>query len=125
MQIALHKADRKTPPPLGMLAMIPLVLISIVGCNMLTDRPELSPDKFAPPSAQHEWEPLPAVARQYDVSQSSTTQATAQAMANESGRPYDLAGLIDVALRNNPRTRRAWEAACGAAASYGASRSPY
>ena len=46
-------------------------------------------------------------------------------MLTASAQPYDLAGLIDVALRNNPRTRRAWEAARAAAASYGASRSPY
>ena len=125
MEIAVHKLDRKTPPPLCILVMTPCLLLSLAGCNTLTDRPELSPDKFAPPSAQREWEPSSAIARQRDLSQSSIAAAVPQSMETESGRPFDLSGLIDIALRHNPRTRRAWEAARSAAATYGASRSPY
>jgi len=125
MEIASHKTDRKTPPPFCTLVMIPCLLLALAGCDTLTDRPELSPDKFASSSAQREWEPAPALTRQHSGSEGSIAANAPQSMATESGRPYDLAGLIDVALLNNPRTRRAWEAARAAAASYGASRSPY
>jgi outer membrane protein len=40
-------------------------------------------------------------------------------------QPYDMPVLIDLALRNNPDTRRAWEAARAAAANYGISKAPY
>jgi outer membrane protein len=107
-----------------MLVMILCVLLWIAGCNSLSDRPELSPDKFAPASAQREWVPSASVAHQHTLSESSMTVG-AKLIETESAQPYDLAGLIEVALRNNPRTRRAWEAARSAAASYGASQAPY
>src|SRR5713101_6619315 len=37
----------------------------------------------------------------------------------------DRAGLIDIALRNNPETWRQWEAARSAAAQFGAAEAPY
>ena len=101
------------------------LLSAIAGCNTLTDRPELSPDKFAPSSPQHEWRPSAAIAREESLSQNSVVTAPPRGMETASAQPYDLAGLIDVALRNNPRTRRAWEAARSAAAVYGASQAPY
>jgi outer membrane protein len=112
-------------PPLRLLLAIGCLLGSIAGCNTLIDSPELSPDKFAAPNAQREWEPTRVIARQEGISQSAVAPAVPQSMETEAGQPYDLAGLIDVALLNNPRTRRAWEAARSAAASYGASRAPY
>ena len=122
MHISIHQADRKARRPLGTFIAIASVLLSM-GCNTITDRPELSPDKFAPPSAQRVWEPPPAIALQHASPQSSSTVAIAPSTV--SGQPYDLSGLIDVALRNNPRTRRAWETARAAAANYGASQSAY
>jgi outer membrane protein len=112
-------------PPLRLLLAIGCLLGSIAGCNTLTDSPELAPDKFAPPSAQREWEPSRVVAHQEGVSQGAVAPEVPQSMETETGRPYDLGGLIEVALLNNPRTRRAWEAARSAAAGYGASRAPY
>ena len=41
------------------------------------------------------------------------------------GQPYDLPALLDLALRENPDTRFAWESARQAAASFGAARAPY
>ena len=38
---------------------------------------------------------------------------------------YDMPGLIDLALTNNPDTRRMWEAARAAAANYGISKAPF
>ena len=96
------------------------LLLAFAGCNSIAERPELAPDRYAPPSAQREWQPSPAMVRQHAIPQS-----TPASRAQTSGQPYDLAGLIDVALRNNPRTRRAWEASRAAAAVYGAAQSPY
>jgi outer membrane protein len=116
--------DRKTSMRLLLVALAGL-LSAIAGCNTLTDRPELSPDKFAPSSPQHEWRPSAAIAREESLSQNSVVTAPPRGMETAFAQPYDLAGLIDVALRNNPRTRRAWEAARSAAAVYGASQAPY
>ncbi len=41
------------------------------------------------------------------------------------GETYDLPAVVDLALRNNPETRRAWEAARAAAARYGRSLADY
>lgn len=46
-------------------------------------------------------------------------------MLPDAERTYDLPALIDVALRNNPDTRAAWESARAAAAAYGRSLAPY
>jgi outer membrane protein TolC len=108
-----------------MLVMIGWEMLSFAGCNSLRDRPELSPDKFAPASAQSEWQPPPAVAREHSLSGNQAALPAGSLTPIEAAQTYDLAGLIEVALRNNPRTRRAWEAARAAAASYGASQSPY
>ncbi len=108
-----------------MLVIILPMLLSLAGCSRLDNLPELSPDKFAPASARTEWEPPPAVARQHAASETSLTAGAPRPLPAASAQPYDLTALIDVALRNNPRTRRAWESARAAAASYGASRSPY
>ncbi len=111
------------PAPLRAAVAIASLLVSIAGCNTLMDQPELAPDKFAPPTAQHQWQPPAAIVRQESVSEDAI--AAEKSLVSASAQPYDLAGLIDVALLNNPRTRRAWEASRSAAASYGASRAPY
>jgi outer membrane protein TolC len=104
-----------------MLAMIACLLLASAGCNTLTDRPELSPDKFAPAAARRQWQPPAAIAREEALPQTPPPQS----MARDSGQPYDLASLVDAALSNNPRTRRAWEAARSAAAEYGATQALY
>jgi outer membrane protein TolC len=47
-----------------------------------------------------------------------------QAPAHQEGAPYDLPALLDLALRENPDTRFAWESARQAAASFGDARAP-
>ena len=51
-------------------------------------------------------------------------QATERVLP-EAGQVYDLPTLLDVALRDNPDTRAAWEAARAAAARYGRSLAPF
>ncbi len=71
----------------------------------------------APPSPEHAW-PIPQ------------TASVAAAAFEDGRRPvdakrYDLPSLIDLAERNNPRTRGAWEAARAAAAAEGLVESTY
>jgi outer membrane protein len=125
MAAAFYKSDRITPPQLFMLLVATAgLLFSLAGCSStLGDSPELSPDKFAAASPRREWQPPSAVVREENPAQDSMVATAPQSLGSQ--QPYDLAGLIDVALRNSPRTRRSWEAARSAAASYGAARSPY
>jgi outer membrane protein TolC len=101
------------------------VLATIYGCGNVADRPELNPYRSAPQSIERAWTPGSALASEYrlsDVEQLSNPQGNASLSA---GQRYDLSSLIDVALRNNPQTRREWEAARSAAAQLGATLSQY
>jgi len=99
-----------------------LLLVASVGCAI-------------PPSLKA-WDPLPlapeAPDRSYTASEpASELRAPADAWRGagqvlpDPASTHDLAGVVDVALRNNPETRRAWEEARGAAASYGRSLSEF
>ena len=100
-----------------------LVLVcSLAGCSAIAARPELSPGSWAPPTAMNEWIPTRALARRYAV---QNTEAPRVAALAQPPQTYDLAGLIDIALRNNPATRQQWEAARAAAAQFGAAQAPF
>jgi outer membrane protein len=97
------------------------LLSSLMGCANLETRAELRPQTWAPPSATYEWVPPPATLHQYSVeSVPVASPPAAQATAT-----YDLSDLIDLALRNNPVTRRQWQVARAAADQFGAAQSPY
>lgn len=98
-----------------------LVTVPLQGCAGLGDRPELYPDRWAPQREDREWSP-PAGAVRPDIGAISEPLVRT---AIQSGREYDLAALADVALQNNPTTRRAWSAARVAAAQFGAAQAPY
>ena len=86
----------------------------LAGCAGIDERPELNPAKWAPPKVTDEWVPKDIVMRQYTV---ENTQAGRPLSAvTQPGTVYDLSGLIDIALRNNPQTRRQWQVARSAAA---------
>jgi outer membrane protein len=72
----------------------------------------------APPTPEHPWE----------IPESAIKRATALAAEEKTaptGRPYDLAQLIDLAERTNPETRAAWEEARAAAAGIGLAEAAY
>jgi outer membrane protein len=100
-----------------------MLALGICGCVTLEDQPELHPDKFSPASVDRQWTPAPAVTSEYALPARATARQVAPSPAN--AQEYDLAALIDVALRNNPQTRAAWQSSRAAAANYGASRAPY
>ena len=80
--------------------------------------PALCAGQAPPPSPEHPWE----------IPQSAIQRATALASQEKStptGRPYDLAQLIDLAERTNPETRAAWEEARAAAAAIGLAEAAY
>jgi len=100
--------------------------VLLAGCGDIANRPELYPDNWAPPSSDREWIPPAPVAVQYtaeSIAARPTSAATATLLPNS--ETYDLVGLIDLALRNNPQTSREWEAARSAAAQFGAAQAPY
>ncbi|MGH7932547.1 MAG: TolC family protein [Candidatus Binataceae bacterium] len=104
-----------------------IALLSLAGCARLMEQPEISPNRWAPRSVEHEWIPAPAVTKDFTLAEAAPYEAApvSPAVQARTAPPYDLTGLIDIALRNNPRTRRAWEAARSAAANFGAARAPY
>ncbi len=99
--------------------------VLLAGCGNITNRPELYPDNWAPQSSDREWIPPGAVAGHY-TAESLADRPTSPAITTfPHSQTYDLAGLIDIALRNNPETWRQWEAARSAAAQFGAAEAPY
>jgi outer membrane protein TolC len=80
------------------------------------------PTELAPRAPHRSWqpaEPLAALRAPPDAWRST------ERVLPDSGATYDLPSLVDVALRDNPDTRVAWEAARGAAARYGRSLAPF
>jgi outer membrane protein len=94
------------------------------GCSYFAAQPEVYPDKFAPAESDREWLPK---SNEYAIAAAARPPSTLPEppRATAVGNQYDLPGLIDIALSNNPDTRQTWEQARAAAAAYGASRAPY
>ena len=78
----------------------------------------MAPETLAPSAHARAWTPTdPAGSLRAPP---DAWQAGERTLPSEQ-QVYDLAALIDVALRDNPETRAAWEAARQAAAAYGRS----
>ena len=94
------------------------------GCNQI----QLNPGEDVAPSrdAGRAWIPPTSVA---NANQTNSGREELKALNLHPALPvppgdqYDLPTLIDIALRSNPQTRRAWYGAQSAAAQYGQSRS--
>lgn len=84
------------------------------------DRPWAIPPSLTdlpPPGSS----PMPPPAKET----APAASVAASPLAAEPGRQYDLAGLIDLAQRNNPDTREAWEKARQAALAVGLNEAAY
>ncbi len=99
------------------------VQCTLAGCAAIDGRPEVNPDKWAPLKATAEWVPNEAVVREYTGGNSALSRPTLTRV--QAGQAYGLVDLIDIALRNNPATRRQWETARSVAYSFGAAQAPY
>ncbi len=95
------------------------------GCADFGDRPELHPDRWAPPGVDREWIAPPAVGSLFTHTNTAIAAEPSAPATIETGEEYDLPKLIDIALINNPETQRAWSAARSAAANFGAAQAPY
>ncbi len=92
----------------------------------MAEQPELSPARFAPPSEGSPWIPThPYTTPTQERPVAMLPDAGIAASSAGTAGKYDLSTLIDVALRNNPDTRRTWDEARAAADAYGAARAPY
>ena len=117
---ALARRVQLAPASLVVLAFF----VVLAGCGNITNRPELYPDNWAPQSSDREWIPPGAVAGHYAAGSTADRPTSPAITSLPNSQPYGLAGLIDIALRNNPETWRQWEAARSAAAQFGASEAP-
>ena len=99
-----------------------LVIITLGFTACVQNLPELHPMKYASPDPGEEWKPPP--------DQESAPLAGERLPAIPSDlEPYasklNLSQLVDVALRDSPATRQAWEQARAAAAEWAAARGSY
>lgn len=104
------------------------MIACLAGCARLAEAPEVHPDRWAPPSADRIWTPSAAVASDYRIPgemRLSRGHALTPPAGPQGAQAYDLPALIDLALRNNPDTRMAWESARAAAAGFGSARALY
>lgn len=121
------------PKPLGRLAT--MALSTLAGCA--TNRLDLAPPRYdqmwpipAAPSNELRAATTPGVRGDTAAPGAEPGATTVDpALSNEAGirngQIYDLAELIDLAQRNNPETREAWERARQAALAVGLSESAY
>lgn len=123
--VSLYQLPTRTlcarPAPSLAFSVVLLMFYLLTGCAALNKRAEIQPQTWAPPSASREWVPSRMTARQYELE-----SVPAVTIANPLGsRAYDLPDLIELALRDNPLTRRQWQVARSAADRFGAAQSPY
>ena len=96
-------------------------LHAISGCAYFAAQPEIDPDRWAPPHETRLWQ-------LQDASDSRVLTESANALPQPSQTTparYDLITLCELALRDSPQTRRAWESARATAARLGRTRSYY
>ncbi len=96
------------------------------GCTYFAEQPEVYPEKFSPAESDQNMVQSPSAANRYVTpAQARPPSTMPQPRIAGANSEYDLPALIDVALSNNPDTRRTWLQARAAARPYGASRAPY
>ena len=98
----------------------------VAGCAIWRPPPDVrqavDPAPLAPPAPDRAWVPAEPAA---GLRAPADAWKLPERVLPEGGETYDLPALIDIALRDNPATRTAWEAARAAAARYGRALSPY
>jgi len=111
------------------LALVLAIAIGPTGCAWFATKPEIAPDRYAPPASSQPWQPAPGTEGEWAIPAAERAPDRVPEPHATTPPPavpkYNLPELIGIALTNNPSTRVAWERARAAAASYGASRSAY
>src|SRR5262249_57312967 len=98
---------------LDRLRALPLAAAALAGCSPFDRSAALNPYAPAPPSPAAPWSPPASQVEAPPPVPSTAPQAT--------GGLHDLPELIDLALQNNPDTRRLWQYAPAAHAPPGRS----
>lgn len=111
----------------GRLSIVGGGLALLAGCTAVMDPYAAAPSVSAKP-----WQPPAREARSGSPSTPSSGRPSDRIVSRQSGDSlvepdivYDLPGLIDLAQRANPETRRSWEDARAAAARLGRAQSAY
>jgi len=127
----LQRASKATIGPRRVIHRMGAVLVSagvLIACGAQRPpqdpRPAWQPEELAPPAPDRAWQP-PEPASTYRAPRDAWRAGDAGRVVPEEGTKYDLPGLVDLALRGNPSTRAAWDAARAAASRYGQSLAPY
>src|SRR5260370_13693435 len=96
------------------------LVVAVAGCSSLG----LKPDRDLELSGRVERPWIPPASVSVATSRLEKAYALDETKAPQAlrGQVYDLAGLVDLALRTNPQTQRAWYAAQAADAQFGQSR---
>jgi len=98
----------------------------VAACDVFRPPPDprqaWQPESLAPPAAHRSWEP-PQAAASYRAAPDAWQAGDRRLPSADT--MYDLPGLVDIALRDNPDTRAAWESARAAAARYGRALAPF
>jgi outer membrane protein len=102
-----------------------LIISFIPGCAEFGSRPEIQPEKWAPPKRVAEWTAPAAIDAQLRLPSTGVPSGQQTADTIRPNQQYGLPELIEVALANNPETFHSWSAARSAAASYGSAQAPY
>jgi len=105
----------------GALAALAIAVL-LSACSMPAAFEAWDPLPLAPDAPDQSWTP-PVPADELRAP-ANAWQAAGQILP-EQEQAYDLPGIVDVALQNNPETRRSWEDARAAAARYGRSLADY
>ena len=86
-----------------------VMVASLAGCATLAGRPELAPERYAPPNANQPWTPAASTAQEFAIPAADRVPdqmpQSSPATAPNGAPTYDLAQLIEFALANNPQTR--------------------
>src|SRR5580765_2211266 len=81
-------------------------LAALAGCATIAAKPEIAPDRYAPPAADQPWSPPADVAAEYAVPSAEQVPdhvpPSQPAAAAPAAPAYGLAALIDISLTNNP-----------------------
>src|SRR5262249_40178148 len=102
---------------LDRLRALALAAAALAGCSRFDRSAALNPYAAAPPSPAAPWSPPASQVEAPPPVPSTAPQAP--------GGLHDLPELIDLALQNNPDTRRLWQEARAAAARLGRSEGAY
>jgi outer membrane protein TolC len=125
LYVAFGNQARSISRKVGTIAWAAILTLGwLQGCADLSDRPEFEPDRFAAAQPDRAWSAPAATAGSARLPQAIAAAAPALT-AIQPERQCDLPHLIDIALRNNPQTRRAWSTAHSAAAAFAEAQAAY